>query len=93
MRQQKDLSDIESQDIAEENTDQIDASQDSVDVDEAAEGSQGVQDFVDVDEAAEGSQGVQDSVEADEAEESATGRDAWDNGTAEESSADENPAS
>ena len=44
-------------------------------------------------EAAEEPQDVQGSVEADEAEESATGRDAWDNGTAEESSADENPAS
>ena len=62
-------SDIESQDIAEENTDQIDASQDSVDVDEAAEGSQGVQDSVEAEETAEGSQDVQGSVEADEAAE------------------------
>jgi len=68
-------SELESQEIAEENTDQTDAAQDFWE------------------EAAEGSQGVQGSVEADEAEESATGRDAWNNGTAEESSADENPAS
>ena len=59
-------SDIESQDIAEENTDQIDASQDSVDVDEAAEGSAIGQDSVEADEAAEGSQDVRDSVEVDE---------------------------
>ena len=70
-------SDFESQAITGENTDQIDSTQDSVELDEAAEESQD----------------VQGSVEADEAEESATGRDAWDNGTAEESSADENPAS
>ena len=59
-------SDIESQEIAEENTDQIDASQDSVDVDEAAEGSAIGQDSVEADEAAEGSQDVRDSVEVDE---------------------------
>ncbi len=106
-------SDIESQEIAEENTDQFDASQDPVEIDEAeeesqdvqdpveadeaAEGSQDVQDSVEIDETAEGSQDVQDSVEADEAadetEGSVTSRDAWDSGTAGESSADENTAS
>ena len=58
-------SDIESQEIAEENTDQFDASQDPVEIDEAA----------------------------DETEGSVTSRDAWDSGTAGESSADENTAS
>ena len=88
-------SDIESQESAEENTDQIDASQDSVELDEAAEGSQDVQNSVES-EAAEGSQDLQNSVEAEEADETeglATNRDAWDNETAEESSTDENPAS
>ncbi len=102
-------SDTGSPEIAEENTDQIDAAQDSVEVDEAAEGSQDVQNSVEADETAEESRDVQNSVEADEAAEgsqevqgsveavetegSATGRDAWDNGTAGESSANENPAS
>ena len=86
-------SDTGSPEIAEENTDQIDAAQDSVEADETAEESRDVQDSVEADEAAEGSQDVQGSVEAVETEGLATGRDAWDNGTAGESSANENPAS
>ena len=86
-------SDTGSPEIAEENTDQIDAAQDSVEADETAEESRDVQDSVEADEAAEGSQDVQGSVEAVETEGLATGRDAWDNGTAGESSVNENPAS
>ena len=86
------VGDIESQEIAEENTDQIDASQDFGEVDEAAEGSQDVGDS----EAVEGSQNNhdynQDSDEVEAAEESETDQDARNNGTAEESFADENQA-